>query len=80
MKWMAFIYFVSYIVLLSIIFYSLYQGSTTTVYPDLTKGAPDCLDAILDPDEKVVATFPSSTKDPREYLDFLKKGLAPKTS
>jgi thiol:disulfide interchange protein len=36
--------------------------------------------AILDPDEKVVATFPSSTKNHQEYLDFLKKGLAPKAS
>ena len=31
--------------------------------------------AILDPDEKVVASFPSLTKNPEEYLDFLKKGL-----
>ena len=36
--------------------------------------------AILDPDEKVVATFSSSTKDAQEYLGFLKKGLAPKAS
>ena len=36
--------------------------------------------AIIDPDEKVVATFPSLTKNPQEYLDFLKKGLAPKAS
>jgi thiol:disulfide interchange protein len=34
--------------------------------------------AILDPDEKVVASFPGSTRNPQEYLDFLKKGLAPK--
>jgi thiol:disulfide interchange protein DsbD len=34
--------------------------------------------AILDPDEKVVASFPSATRNPQEYLDFLKKGLAPK--
>jgi thiol:disulfide interchange protein len=32
--------------------------------------------AILDPDEKVIASFPSATKNPQEYLDFLKKGLA----
>jgi thiol:disulfide interchange protein len=29
--------------------------------------------AIVDPDEKVVATFPGLTKDPAEYLAFLKK-------
>jgi thiol:disulfide interchange protein len=34
--------------------------------------------AILDPDEKVIASFPNSTRNPQEYLDFLKKGLAPK--
>jgi thiol:disulfide interchange protein DsbD len=34
--------------------------------------------AILDPDENVVASFPGSTRNPQEYLDFLKKGLAPK--
>jgi len=34
--------------------------------------------AILDPDEKVIASFPSSTRNPQEYLDFLKKGLGPK--
>src|SRR5262249_40104802 len=27
--------------------------------------------AIVDPDEKVVATFPGLTKDPKEYLAFL---------
>jgi thiol:disulfide interchange protein len=32
--------------------------------------------AILDPDEKVIASFPSATKNPQEYLDFLKKGQA----
>jgi thiol:disulfide interchange protein DsbD len=31
--------------------------------------------AILDPDEKVVASFPSATRNSEEYLDFLKKGL-----
>ena len=36
--------------------------------------------AILDPDEKVIASFPSSTRDPQEYLDFLKKGLAIKAA
>jgi thiol:disulfide interchange protein DsbD len=35
--------------------------------------------AILDPDEKVVATS-AFTKDPQEYLDFLKKGLTSKAS
>ena len=30
--------------------------------------------AILDPDEKVIATFPSLTKDPQEYLAFLQEG------
>ncbi len=30
--------------------------------------------AILDPDEKVIATFPGLTKDPAEYLAFLEKG------
>jgi thiol:disulfide interchange protein len=35
--------------------------------------------AIMDPDEKVVATS-AFTKDPVEYLNFLKKGLAPKAS
>jgi thiol:disulfide interchange protein len=33
--------------------------------------------AILDPDEKVIASFPGSTRNPQEYLDFLKKGLSP---
>ena len=32
--------------------------------------------AILDPDEKVVATFAGLTKDPAEYLAFLKKAPA----
>lgn len=36
--------------------------------------------AILDPDEKVIASYPGLTKNPREYLDFLKKGLAAKAS
>jgi thiol:disulfide interchange protein len=36
--------------------------------------------AILDPDEKVIASFPSATRNPQEYLDFLKKGLAARTS
>ncbi len=35
--------------------------------------------AILDPDEKVIASFPSATRNPQEYLDFLKKGLATRT-
>jgi thiol:disulfide interchange protein DsbD len=34
--------------------------------------------AILDPDGKVVASFPGLTKNPAEYLDFLKKGTAGK--
>ena len=33
--------------------------------------------AILDPDEKVIATFPGLTKDPAEFLAFLQKGAAP---
>jgi thiol:disulfide interchange protein len=36
--------------------------------------------AILDPDEKVIASYPGLTKNPREYLDFLKKGMVAKTS
>jgi thiol:disulfide interchange protein DsbD len=32
---------------------------------------------ILTPDEKVVATFPGLTKNPQEYLAFLKTGAAP---
>jgi thiol:disulfide interchange protein len=36
--------------------------------------------AIIDPDEKVVASYPGLTKDPQEYLAFLKKGLAAKAS
>jgi thiol:disulfide interchange protein len=34
--------------------------------------------AILSPDEKVVASFPSLTRNPQEFLQFLKKG-APKS-
>ncbi|MEO7649223.1 MAG: cytochrome c biogenesis protein CcdA [Bryobacteraceae bacterium] len=30
--------------------------------------------AILDPDQKVVASFPGLTRNPQEYLAFLKKG------
>jgi thiol:disulfide interchange protein DsbD len=33
--------------------------------------------AILDPDEKVVATFPGLTKDPAEFLAFIRKGAGP---
>ncbi len=33
--------------------------------------------AILDPDEKVLATFPGLTRDPAEFLAFLAKGPAP---
>jgi thiol:disulfide interchange protein len=33
--------------------------------------------AILDPDEKVIATFPGLTKDPAEFLAFLRKGAGP---
>ena len=33
--------------------------------------------AIVDPDEKVVATFPGLTKDPQEYLGFLRSGGTP---
>jgi thiol-disulfide isomerase/thioredoxin len=33
--------------------------------------------AIMDPDEKVVATFPGLTKDPQEFQAFLQKGAAP---
>jgi len=36
--------------------------------------------AILDPDEKVVASFPGLTRNPQEYLDFLKKGAAARTA
>jgi thiol:disulfide interchange protein DsbD len=36
--------------------------------------------AILDPDEKVIASFPGSTRSPQDYLDFLKKGLVNRTS
>jgi thiol:disulfide interchange protein len=32
--------------------------------------------AILDPDEKVVATFPGLTRDPQEFLRFLQSGMA----
>jgi len=35
--------------------------------------------AILDPDEKVIASS-AFTKDPQEYLAFLQKGLAPKAA
>lgn len=31
---------------------------------------------ILDPDEKIVASFPGLTKDPKEYLTFLSGGTA----
>jgi thiol:disulfide interchange protein DsbD len=30
--------------------------------------------AIMDPDEKVIATFPGLTKDPQQFLAFLEKG------
>jgi thiol:disulfide interchange protein len=30
--------------------------------------------AIMDPDEKVIATFPGLTHDPQEFLTFLRKG------
>jgi thiol-disulfide isomerase/thioredoxin len=33
--------------------------------------------AIMDPDEKVIATFPGLTKDPQEYMAFLSKGSTP---
>src|SRR5262249_24435607 len=33
--------------------------------------------AILDPDEKLVATFPGLTKDPKEFLAFLTPAAAP---
>jgi len=33
--------------------------------------------AILDPDEKVVATFPGLTKDAAEFLAFIQKGAGP---
>jgi thiol:disulfide interchange protein DsbD len=36
--------------------------------------------AIIDPDEKVIASFPELTKDPQKYLAFLKKGLSAKAS
>jgi thiol:disulfide interchange protein DsbD len=36
--------------------------------------------AILDPDEKVVASFPAATRNPQEYLDFLKKGAVGRPS
>ncbi|MFB3828460.1 MAG: cytochrome c biogenesis protein CcdA [Bryobacteraceae bacterium] len=32
--------------------------------------------AIMTPDDKVVASFPGLTRDPREYLAFLQKGAA----
>jgi thiol:disulfide interchange protein len=34
--------------------------------------------AILDPDERVIASFPGLTRDPAEYLAFLQKGEAAK--
>jgi thiol:disulfide interchange protein DsbD len=36
--------------------------------------------AIVDPDEKVIATFDSATRDPAEFLAFLKKGSMPPAS
>ncbi len=33
--------------------------------------------AILDPDEKVVASFPGLTRDPQEFLKFLRSGTTP---
>jgi hypothetical protein len=30
--------------------------------------------AIVDPDEKVVASFPGLTRDPAEFLKFLRSG------
>ncbi len=36
--------------------------------------------AIIDPDEKVISSYPGLTKNPQEYLDFLNKGLPAKTS
>jgi thiol:disulfide interchange protein len=33
--------------------------------------------AVLDPDEKVLASFPGLTKDPQEFLAFLRTGSAP---
>jgi thiol:disulfide interchange protein DsbD len=36
--------------------------------------------AILDPDGKVVASFPGLTKDPAEFLAFLEKGAKPATA
>jgi len=32
--------------------------------------------AILDPEERVIASFPGLTRDPKEYLAFLEKGAA----
>ena len=36
--------------------------------------------AILDPNEKVIATFPGRTTNPREYLTFLKSAAAQKVA
>jgi thiol:disulfide interchange protein DsbD len=36
--------------------------------------------AILDPDEKVIASFPGRTTDAKEYLAFLQRGSATKSS
>jgi thiol:disulfide interchange protein len=36
--------------------------------------------AILDPDEKVIATFPSLTRNPEEFLTFLQTARHPATS
>jgi thiol:disulfide interchange protein len=33
--------------------------------------------AIMDPDEKVIATFDRLTRDPQEFLGFLRKGQSP---
>lgn len=32
--------------------------------------------ALMSPDDQVIATFPGMTRDVREFVDFLKKGLA----
>jgi thiol:disulfide interchange protein DsbD len=36
--------------------------------------------AILDPDEKVIATFPGLTKNTQEFVNFLKSGSNPKSA
>lgn len=36
--------------------------------------------AIMDPDERVIATFPGRTTNPREYLTWLQSAQAPSTS